>query len=241
VSRLMTAASGQQHQAAPGARQQRADLLVARRVIKQQQDLLACHVITPSRGPGLQPRRDLRRGDPRGQQQAGQRVCRVHRPLATRVCVQWQVELAVGKPVRQLVGRVHREGGLADPGHPADRAYPHDPAARRQALQPLRQPVEVGLAAGEAGDVARQPASRRRGERPRSRLLPGPHHVAGRAPPAGRSHEQLCDAPAQAKRSRQQHRALPARGPVDAPLQITDRARAQARGFRQLLLRQPGL
>ena len=34
------------------------------RVIQQQQDLLARHMIPPPRGPGLQPGRDLRRGHP---------------------------------------------------------------------------------------------------------------------------------------------------------------------------------
>ena len=134
VQRGQPPAAGHQHQAAPGTWQQRPDLLMAGRVIQQQQDLLAGHVITPPRGPGFQPRRDLRRGNPRGQQQAGQRIRRVHRPLAPGMAVQRQVKLAVGETASQPVGRMDREGGLADPGHPADRADPHHPTARGQAL-----------------------------------------------------------------------------------------------------------
>ena len=156
------------------------------------------------------------------------------------MAVQGQVKLAVGETASQPVGRVHRERGLADPGHPADRADPHNPTASGQAIQPFRRPVKLGPAAGEAGDVPRQPAGRRRGERPQGRALPGRHHIPGQAPPARRSHEQLCDRPGQTKRPRQQHRGLLAGGPVDAPLQVTDRARAHAGRFRQLLLRQPG-
>jgi len=156
------------------------------------------------------------------------------------MAVQGQVKLAVGETASQPVGRLHRERGLADPGHPADRADPHNPTASGQAIQPFRQPVKLGPAAGEAGDVPRQPAGRRRGERPQGRPLPGRHHIPGQAPPARRSHEQLCDRPGQTKRPRQQHRGLLAGGPVDAPLQVTDRARTYAGRFRQLLLRQPG-
>jgi hypothetical protein len=60
--------AGDQHQAARGAGQQRPDLLMPRRIIDQQQDFLARHVITPPARPGLQPGRDLLCGDPGGQQ-----------------------------------------------------------------------------------------------------------------------------------------------------------------------------
>jgi len=161
-------------------------------------------------------------------------------PLATGVGVQGQVKLAVGETARQPVGRVHRERGLADPGHPADRADPHNPTAGGQAIQFFRQLIKLGPAAGEAGDIPRQPAGRCRGERPQGRPPPGRHHVLGAASPARRGHEQLCRRLRQAKRLRQQYRGLLAGGPVNAPLQVTDRARAKARRFRQLLLRQPG-
>jgi hypothetical protein len=42
------------------ALEQRPDLLMAGRVIEQQQDLLARHVIAPARGPGFHAGRDLR-------------------------------------------------------------------------------------------------------------------------------------------------------------------------------------
>ena len=128
-------AAGDQHQAARGAGQQRPDLLMPGRVIQQQQDLLARHVIAPPRRPGLQPGRDLRRGHPGGQQQAGQRIGRVDRPLPGGVGVQRQEELPVREAPGQPVRGVHREGGLADPGHPVDRVDAHHPAARGQARQ----------------------------------------------------------------------------------------------------------
>ena len=47
--------------------------------------------------------------------------------------------------------------------------------------------------------------------------------------------------PVQAQRAGQQHGGVLAGRAVDAPLQVTDRPRAQARCLGQLLLRQPGL
>lgn len=44
----------------------------------------------PQPGAGVQVRRDLLRGYPRGLQQAGQRVGRIHRPLPRHVPVQGQ-------------------------------------------------------------------------------------------------------------------------------------------------------
>ena len=111
------------------------------------------------------------------------------------MAVQGQVKLAVGETASQPVGRVHRERGLADPGHPADRADTHHPTASGQAIQPFRQPVKLGPAAGEADDVPRQPAGRGRGERPRGRPPPGRHHVLGQAPPARAATNNSATAP----------------------------------------------
>jgi len=113
VQRAQPSAAGDQHQAAGHARQQQADLLVSGRVIEQQKDLLARHVVPPSRRPGLCAGRDLRRVYPGGQQQAGQRVGGPDRPLVWRVGVQWQEELPVGEACGQLAGG--SLGGTRDP------------------------------------------------------------------------------------------------------------------------------
>jgi hypothetical protein len=98
--------------------------------------------------------RDVLRGDTSGEQQAGQRVRRVDRPLARGMRVQREEEL----PVREVPGQRRR-----DEQHP---------------------------------------------------------HLAG-----------------QAQRVGQQQGGVPARGAVDAPFQVTDRPRAQARRSGQLLSR----
>jgi hypothetical protein len=43
--------------------------------------------------------------------------------------VQRQEDLPAWEPVRKPVRGVHRERGLADPGHPADGVDPHHPPA----------------------------------------------------------------------------------------------------------------
>ena len=130
---------------------------------------------------------------------------------------------------------------LPIPAIPSIAWMPTTPPPAASAVQRPQQPVELGLAAGEAGDIPRQRPGRRRRERPRAVLLAGRQHVLGRAPPAGRRDEQLAHRPGQAQRTGQQHRGVLAGGAVDAPLQVTDRPRAQPRRLRQLLLRQPGL
>ena len=132
-------AAGNQHHAAPGAGQQRGDLLMGGRVVQQQQHLLPGQVVPPPRRPGRQPGRDLLRPDPGGQQQAGQRIDRLDRPLTRRVRMQRQEKLPVRETAGQPVRCVHREGRLADPGHPADRVDPHHaPALRRCGRSPRR-------------------------------------------------------------------------------------------------------
>ena len=142
-----------------------------------------------------------------------------------------------GNRPRQPVRGVHRERGLADPGHPADGVDVDHPA--QPPRPPCRPAGPARLPAGERGDVARQ-----RPGAPRPRLpAPGPagrqHLAAGT--PARDGHEQLAHRPGQAQRIGQQPGRVLAGGPVDAPFQVTDRARAQARRLRQLLLGQPRL
>ena len=240
LQRGQPAAAGDQHQAARAAGQQRPDLLVTGRVIEQQQDLLARHLVTPPAGPGVQPGRDLRRGHPGGQQQAGQRIGRVHRPMPGGVGMQRQEELPVREGPGQPVRRVHREGSLADPGHPADRVNAHHPAGRSQRANPAYQPRKLGPAASEGGDITRQRPGRRGRERPRP-TTPGRQHVGGRPASARRRHEPPAHRPGQAQRIGQLAGGILMGGAVDSPFQVTDRPRGQARTFGQLLLRQPSL
>jgi hypothetical protein len=186
---------------------------VAGCIVEEQQDLLACHVIAPPPGPGVQAGRDLCRGDPSGQQQAGQRVGRADRPLAGGVAVQRQEELPVRKGPGQPVRGVHRESGLADPGHPIDRVDPHHPViCRGQRPHQLR---EFGLPAGEGGDVARQGPGCRRRERRRRWSLPGGQHLSRGGLAAGRGHKQLTRRPGQAQRPGQQGAGVLAGGSGD--------------------------
>ena len=64
-------------------------------------------------------------------------------------------------------------------------------------------------------------------------------HLPGRGLAPGRRDEQLPGRPGQAQRTGQQFGGVLAGGAVDAPLQVADRPRAQARRFGQLLLGQP--
>ena len=175
--------AGDQHQAAAGTGQQRPDLVAAGRVIEHQQQLLAGQPVPPQRHPRLQPRRDLRGRHPRGQQQAGQRIGRVDRPLPGGVPVQRQEDLPGREPRRQPVRGMDRERGLADPGHPADRVDPHHPAICGQVVNRAEQLRELSAAAGEARDVTRQRPGGRCRERSRHQLLPGRQHLAAGALP----------------------------------------------------------
>ena len=199
-------------------------------------------MVTPPPGPCVQPRRNPPRGYPGGQQQAGQRIGRVDRPLPGRVSVQRQEKLPVREHPGQPVRGVHREGGLADPGHPIDRDDPHHPATRRRGGgQRPHQLGEFGLPARERGDVARQGPGRRCRERPQRLVLPGREHLGWGGLAAGRGHEQLPHRPRQAQRTSQQNAGVLVGSAGDPPLQVTDRTRAQARRRCQLLLRQLGL
>ena len=243
-------AAGDQDQAARGARQQRPDLLVPGRVVQQKEDPLARDVITPAAGPGRHPGRDLLHGDTGRQEQARQRVGRADRPLAGGVGVQREEELAVREVPGQPVRGVHGQGRLADAGHPVDDADPQRPAVRRHACharharharQSAQEPRQFRLAPGEAADIARQaPGSSGRGPSVRP-VGPGRQNLRGRRAAPCRRDEQNPHLTGQAERVSQQHRGVLARGAVDAPLQVADRPRAQARGLGQLLLRQPGL
>src|SRR5262249_30318497 len=72
--------TGDPHQAPGGARQQRPALLMPGRVVQHQQHLLARQVIPPPGRPRLHTGRDRMGPDPGRQQQARQRISRIHRP-----------------------------------------------------------------------------------------------------------------------------------------------------------------
>ena len=148
---------------------------------------------------------------------------------------------------RQQPGPQQRR--LARPRRPGDH---HQPAVGRPGGQLRRQlggqplpPVEhlrIGLAERQQPPV-RAPARPPRDlvTRARRPAFPGRQHVLGRTAATGRRHEQLPHRPGQAQRIGQQLGGVLAGGAVDAPLQVTDRPRAQLRRFGQLLLGQPRL
>jgi len=96
---------------------------------------------------------------------------------------------------REPVRRVHREGRLADPRHPADRVNAHRAAIGGRTGQRPQQLRELGLAAGGNRGVTRQRPGRRRRECSRRHPLPGRQHVGGRRLAAGRRDEQVVDRP----------------------------------------------
>ena len=126
-------------------------------------------MVAPASGARLQSRRDRLGADPGRQQQAGQRIGRIHWPLARRVRMQWQEDLPVRELPGELMRRVHYQGGFADPGHPPDRVDPHDSAPRCRISQRGRQPCQLSGPAGEPRDVTRQHPRRRRRAAERSR------------------------------------------------------------------------
>ena len=148
-----------------------------------------------------------------------------------------------GKRPAEPVRGVHREGGLADPGHPADRVHRHHPAAIRRGRRrpPRHQLPELGLAAGEGGDVPRQrPAGRRR---PRPGLC---RAAAASASPAGARPRAAATNSSRAGPSRPSapasSTAVSLRAVALMPaLQVADRPLAHLRGLGQLVLGQPGL
>ncbi len=149
---------GDQHQAAPCARQQRPDLLAVSGIVQHQQQLPAGQPVPPQPGPRLQVGRDLAGRNPDSQQQAGERIGRANWPTTRGVPMQRQEDLPAPEAAGQRVRGVHSERGLADAGHPAD-SVDANPAARprrgRQFLQLVAPP-------GERGNVAGQRPGRRR-------------------------------------------------------------------------------
>ena len=251
VSRLTTAASSSaasrrrlviSTRLPGGARQQRPDLLMPGRVIQHQQDLLA-----RQRGRATVPpaRRCPAGSGPRAPRRSAA-SWPAHRPGPTGRCpgvwaCSGKKNCPSGKRPGEPVRGVHREGGLADPGHPADRVNRHHPAATGRLSPPRHQLAELGLAAGEGGDVSRQrPAGRRRRPRPASPAAAASASPAGARPRAAATNSSRAG-PSRPSAPASSTRGVLAGGGVDAALQVTDRPLAHLRGLGQLILGQPGL
>ena len=160
LQRGQPAAAGDQNQAARRPRQQRANLIGVGGVIQHQQHFLAGQVVAPQRRPRLQARRDPLRRDAGGEQQGGERFSRVDRPLSRSMRMQAKEDLPVGEAGGELVGGVHGERGLADPGHPVHRVDADHPRDRRCFGDRGHQPVQLAGTPSERGRVARQRAQR---------------------------------------------------------------------------------
>ena len=148
-----------------------------------------------------------------------------------------------GKLAGQPVRGVHREGCLADPRHPVDGMDARlTPPSACRAGRRSQQPRQLGLAPGEAADVARQGPDRccLRPRRGRVAPVPAARTSAAGARPRAAATNSARTGPVRLQRVGQQQGGVLARGAVDAALQVADRPRADARRLGQFLLRQPG-
>ena len=136
------APAGDQHQAARTAGQQRRHLGFGGGVVQQDQHLPVGEPGAVQRGPIIQAGRDLWPGNAERAQQVVERVGRLAGRHARGVAVQIDEQLPVRVAVGDLVRQVDGEGGLADPGHPVDRADHH--RRRVMNLGPARPPRGYG-------------------------------------------------------------------------------------------------
>ena len=121
------AAGGDQHRAAGTARHEGAHLRLARRVVEHDQDAAFGEQVAVQLGPLLYVG-----GDPLARHAHGPQEPREYLPRVGRLwagAVQLCVELAVREPGPCLVGSVHGERGLPEPGAAGHR---HDPGAGRR-------------------------------------------------------------------------------------------------------------
>lgn len=142
--------AGDQYTAVAAARQQRPDLRERPGVVEHHQDPFAVQDRPVQRGPlvlvarYLGPRHAERAQEP--VEHGGRRLRRVRLVVAAQV----GEELAVREPPGDLVGPVHRERALADPGDAGDGRH----GERRLLALPVEQPVEqreFPAAPGERG------------------------------------------------------------------------------------------
>jgi hypothetical protein len=107
------------------------------------------------RGTIIEVRRDLLARYPEGTQQPVQGVGGVHGLEVVGVTVQVEEQLPVGEPAGQPVRGVHGERGLADAGHPVDRADHHRGRGVPAVAGDGEEVAEFDHAAGEGGGVGR--------------------------------------------------------------------------------------
>ena len=142
-------AAGHQDQAAGRAGEQGPYLRDVARVVQQDQHPPAGQQAAVQPGLSLRGGRNLRSGHAQRVQEPADRVGRQQRSTRRVVAAQVHVQLAVGKPLRDLVGPVHRQRRLAHPGRAVDRADHH----RRREFRPVQQLGQHGQRAGPAGEV----------------------------------------------------------------------------------------
>jgi hypothetical protein len=156
LQRNEMSAAGQQYQTPSSARQERPDLLMPGSVIKQQQQFLTDQIIAPQPRPWLQAGWDLLGGHPGGLQETGQRVSRIHWSLSWRMAMQLQEDLPVRKLRRELMGSMHCEGCLANPGHSANRVDARHPAGTNMICHCSDKLAELRHPTGKRADIAWQ-------------------------------------------------------------------------------------
>jgi hypothetical protein len=127
------------------------------RVVQHQQHPLFGHALAPQPGPSIQTGRDPLGGNSVGLQQDLQGRCWVHRVLTGGVRAQVDELLPIGKAGRELVGGMHGERGLADPGHALHRVNRHRPhSAGRCGVHRGQQALEFVAPADKPDDIRRQ-------------------------------------------------------------------------------------
>src|SRR5215470_1256486 len=159
--------------------------------------------------------------------------------MARCMTMQRHEVLPVSEARGQLVRRMYRQGGLADPGHPANRDDLHY-AAPGGLCDVIGQPRQLRCPAGERCNITRQCPRRHRRE-PAWRY----HFVAASCgfrfrQAAGGVVERSPLRPYQTQRVGQQPGGMAAWQRAYPAFQVTDRSRADPRRITKLILRQPG-
>ena len=207
------------------------------RVVEHQQRPLTGQVIPPAGRPCVQSGRDLRPRQAGGQKQVGQRVRRISRPLSRCVTMQRHEVLPVSETRSELVSRMHRQRGLADPGHPANRDDLHH-ATSAGLRDVICQPRQLRSPARECRDITRQRPRRRRRESARQYRIVAASCGFIVRPAAGGGLEHSPLRPGQTKRVGQQPGGMAACRRADPAFQITDRPRTHPRRLSKAFLRQ---
>jgi hypothetical protein len=149
-----------------GAGQQGADVLGVAGVVQHDEDAPVGEEAAVQRGLRVEPRGDPLTGNAERVEEGPDGLGRAHDRTAGMEAAQIDVELPVGEPVRDTVRPVHRQGGLADAGHAADRTDHH----RRRRQQRL-DAGEFTPPTGEGGQIHGELGRTDRGDPVRPRRL----------------------------------------------------------------------